>query len=107
MDTKWKMQRDVAEDALEAERVVTEALSDGTRPELLQFLGELYKEFIGPDEAGGGETGTLEAMRRVHDFLKPTGEELVSVGINPEHLSAYLHHDDSVVASEAVQQVHA
>lgn len=98
METQWKKKRDAAKDASEAEAVVTEALSDGGRAELLQFLGELYLEFKGPDVAGGGETGTLEAMRRVHVALQPTEEELVSVGINPMYLSDYLHHGDSANA---------
>lgn len=103
METRWKKARDAARNALEAETVVTEALRDAGRAELLHFLGELYAEFVGPDEAGGGEAGTLDAMRRVHDSLQSTNAELVSVGVNPGHLSAYLRHDEPINV-EAVQQ---
>ncbi len=102
METQWKKKRDAAKDASESEGVVNQALHCGDREELLRFLGELYKEFIGPDEAGGGEAGTLDAMRRVHVALQPTDDELALVGVNPKHLSAYLNHDDS--ATQALQQ---
>jgi hypothetical protein len=101
METQWKKKRDAAKDASEAESIVTEALRNGGRAELIQFLGELFTEFVAPDPVGG-EAGTLEAMRRVYDFLQPTDDELALVGVNPKHLSAYLHHDDS--ATQALQQ---
>lgn len=103
MDTQWKNLWDSARTAAISVEVVDTALRIGGRTELLQFLGELYKEFIGPDDAGGGEVGTLDAMRRVHDFLQPANEELALAGINPRHLSAYLHHDESATA-QALQQ---
>lgn len=85
----WKDRLDAAVDLESAEAVMTRSIGEGTRPELLEFLGTLYEEFVGPDPMGG-ETGTLQRMGCIVESVSPTEAELENVGINPKMLREYL-----------------
>jgi hypothetical protein len=75
----------------QAEGVVAHAISEAPRAELLQFMGELYADFIGEDPTGGS-AGTLEHIKRLNRFLGPSIEEFNSVGIDPLRFAAILKH---------------
>lgn len=87
----WKELLDRAPNLDAAEAVMGIALDRAPREELLEFLGDLYAEFAGPDPLGG-ESGTLDRIRRIVDFLSPTDEEFNGVDIDPAILGSYLKH---------------
>lgn len=88
----WKRELDEVRTFSEAEAVVTRALAYAERPELLDFLRELYYEFRGPDCEGGGEAGTLQHLRRISKHLVPTSAELEGRGIDSNALRSFVDH---------------
>ena len=76
----------------EAELMVSRAIEKADRRELLRFLQDLYGEFIGPDGAGGGCSGTLQHIKTLTASVSPTDSEISSWGVSPEDFWAILRH---------------
>lgn len=51
--TRWKEELDRATSCEAADSIVNQAIDEAPQGELVQFLGELYEEFTGPDPVGG------------------------------------------------------
>lgn len=77
----------------EAENIVELAIGSNNRIELIAFLQALYEEFIGPDTAGGGESGTHDRIKRLFGVILPTDAELLSLGLNPTDFRSIINHD--------------
>ena len=91
MVSRWKELLDGEQSFEGADSVVSQALTKGTRDELLYFLLELLEEFAG-NSAYAGENGTLQWIKSLSEFLRASNEELEQVGIAPRNLQAYLAH---------------
>lgn len=90
--SRWTELLENAESFSKGALIVAQAMNEGSREEVLSFLADLYREFIAPDPVGGS-AGTLEHMRQLTAFLRPTEEELRSVEVDISRLRAYLSHE--------------
>ena len=76
----------------DAELVVSRAIEKADRAEILKFIRELYEEFVGPDDAGGGCSGTLQHIRTLTEAVSPTDTEVSSWGFDPSAFRSVLRH---------------
>ncbi|OHA17192.1 MAG: hypothetical protein A3H57_01795 [Candidatus Taylorbacteria bacterium RIFCSPLOWO2_02_FULL_43_11] len=74
----------------EAVRIV-EGAACFPRQEALKLIHDLYEEYIGPDETGGGDAGNLKHLRKLVESINPTDQEIKDLGMH--HLRSYLAHD--------------
>ena len=97
----WMEKLSLAKNLSEAEGVVCEALMHGNRQSLLEFFKDLYEEFSGPDECGGGATGTLSRMALIQSELRFIPAELEKAGIDTDILKSYFFHGSPLVVARA------
>ena len=83
LDGTLKKRLDRSRNFEEAEAIVAEAITKFSRDVLLDFLKELYQEFVGPDFLGGGAQGTMQHIKNLVEVVQPSDEEITSWRIVP------------------------